>query len=169
MTQYDKEFEAFWNNDDIKNEDERLKRLAYTAWQAALIVQSMRTPQQPEVNTLKLAGGDWYISTDNKAIKAISSTSWRKIGRERKTRELAEAAAEKMRKRDRLHAFATEFMGREYKFVDGEENTFLYFDHLQGEWSKSSDKRLEIAGTIYMTYKCAEYLCAALNDESLVL
>jgi hypothetical protein len=49
MTQYDKEFEAFWNNDDIKNEDERLKRLAYTAWQAALIVQSMRTPQQPEV------------------------------------------------------------------------------------------------------------------------
>jgi hypothetical protein len=164
MTQYDQEFEVFWNAKVIEEAGDRLKLIAYSAWQAA------RTPQQPEVKPLELEFGNYAISTYGSVfeIGGASSHNLSKLGRERKTRELAEAAAEKMRKRDRLHAFATKFMGVEYAWIKDADNTFLYFDHVQSIWSKSSDKRLESAGTVYMTYECAEYLCAALNEGRLV-
>jgi hypothetical protein len=163
MTQYDKEFEVFWNAKVIEEAGDRLKLIAYSAWQAA------RTPQQSEVKPLDLKGGRWFIDHFNKVHNDISSKAWKVGGRERETREQAEAAAEKMRKRDRLHAFATEFMGYEYEYKQGEKNFLITYHHEMKKWILDWRDKTEIPGHNYMTLKCAEYLCAALNDGRLVL
>jgi hypothetical protein len=162
MTQYDPEFEAFWNHFPARA-DTTLKQMVYLGWEAA------RAPQQPEVKPLELEGGEWYINVEGHACIAESTSDFRDAGRERATGEQAEAAADKMRKRDRLHAFATEFMGYEYEFKAGEENYITGFSHNQNKWVFDAWNEEEIVGAIYMTKECSEYLCAALNDGRLVL
>jgi hypothetical protein len=163
MTQYDPEFEAFWNHFPARA-DTTLKQMVYLGWEAA------RAPQQPEVKPLELEGGEWLIDACGVIHQLRDGDSeFTGKGRARKTRELAEAAADKMRKRDRLHAFATEFMEKEYEFKAGEENYITGFSNNQNKWVFDEWNEEEIVGAIYMTKECAEYLCAALNDGRLVL
>jgi hypothetical protein len=160
MVKYDPEFEQWWGD---RYTEPTIKDVVYEAWQAA------RAPQQPEVKPLELKGGGWFISESHTINRDRSTKNYREAGRERATKELAEAAADKMRKRDRLHAFATEFMGDEYQWVYNKDNYYLYFSHTKERWAKGLNDLHEVVGVIYMTKECAEYLCAALNDGRLVL
>lgn len=159
MSEYDKEFES-WFSKHFSGEATRA--IAYTAWQAA------RAPKE-EVKRMVLEGGDWMMGSDGKAHESSSHPASRDGGRERKTEELAETAAEKMRKRDRLHAFATEFMGHEHKFMEGEPNFYPGFDRASKRWKALWNTHFEEPGKSYMTKECAEYLCQVLDDGRLVL
>jgi hypothetical protein len=167
MTQYDPEFEKYWEKKLQQGEWDMFKPFAAMVWND--LQQAAKEPQQPEVKQLELDGGGFSITPTGVIFESSSEKAWREFGRERKTREQAEAAADKMRKRDRLHAFATEFMGKEYEFKAGEENYITGFSHNQNKWVFDAWNEEEIVGAIYMTEECAEYLCAALNDGRLVL
>jgi hypothetical protein len=160
MVKYDPEFEQWWGD---RYTEPTIKDVVYEAWQAA------RAPQQPEVKPLELKGGGWFISESHTINRDRSTKNYREAGRERATKELAEAAADKMRKRDRLHAFATEFMGKEYVFNGGDKNWLIAYHHEMKKWILDWRDKTEIPGHNYMTKECAEYLCAALNDGRLVL
>lgn len=166
MTQYDKEFEKWWNQNKGCFNDDVARSIAYSAWQAA------KAPQ-PEVKPLELEGGRWAVTAKGAVLNSPSEKLWRESGRERKTREEAEAAAKKMRKRDVLHAHATQFMGGEYEYKVTANaqyrNCFIGYHHDTKKFYVDSSGMREIIGCIYMTRECAEYLCAALNEGRLVL
>lgn len=85
------------------------------------------------------------------------------------TKQIAEAVVKKRLLRNRLEAYAVEYMGGVYEFKFGAFNWFIYYDFAEGIWLGGFDNTTKDAGKIYMTKECKEYLCEALNSGRIVL
>lgn len=149
---YDKEFEEFWGASEFQFI--MPKYFAYAIWQSA-------RSHNPEKQSIKLEGGDFGVYT------ALLNNN---NGRERKTKEDAEKAAQAMLKRDRLAAFVYEHCGFEEEFIEGsQDNFFIYYDYEQDIYDWAYEDGFPDLCKQYMPEATAIWLCEKLNSGEIVL
>lgn len=127
---------------------------------------------QEEIDRLKKSkwepdGGIFYVMADGKVFSSASSAECREYGVERKTRELAKAAAVKMRRFNRLLAYVDEACGG-YEWVKGESNYYIYFDD-NSKPQVSSQEYVFNPSTVYMPKEVAIDLCKKLESGEVEL
>lgn len=132
-------------------------------------LQEMREKlQASKVSEWEPEGGKWYISGEGELFNGVSTRACRIFGTERKTKELAQKARDKMRVFKRLLAYVDEACGG-HDFKLNTENYHIYYSHSDGVWRTWYGKSSEGLGTVYMPEHVAKELCEKLNSGEVKL
>ena len=111
--------------------------------------------------------GGYFVCAEGDVMTARSTSRASEFGTERKTRELAKAAAAKMRRFNRLLAYVDEVCGG-YEWVKGESNCYIYFDD-NSKPQVSSQKYVFNPSTVYMPHEVALELCKKMESGEVEL
>lgn len=122
----------------------------------------------PKIKPIELKGGEYTIASNSSIGISPSAIEWRNAGAEFATLDVAEAVAAQRLKRNRLEAYAVEFMGEVYIFKSELRNYYVYYNHRLRKWALDYTESYE-GLHVYMTKECADYLCDALNSGRIVL
>lgn len=117
-------------------------------------------------------GGNYFVDLDGLVTSRPSHAANHCFGIKRKTKELAEAAAIKMRQHNRLLAYVDEACGG-YEFKLGKDNYTVYLNSSdgtqEGRWEITYGVYHRYPGVVYMPEKVAEELAKKLNSREVVL
>jgi hypothetical protein len=133
----------------------------------AVIKAKFEAENKPE--TWNPKGGEWTIDITGEVFTGATDRESRDFGTERATRELAQAASEKMRVFNRLMAYVDEVSGG-WEFTVGCDNAYISYDIEDNEYLVSYEKsEFKGLGTVYMHIDTAHMLCKKLNSGEVVL
>ena len=130
------------------------------------------TKEIEELESAKLwepEGGRFYIIGSGDVAHYESQDAYRLFGIERKTREQAEKACDKMRVFNRLHAYVDEACGGYDFIVGGAENYCIVYDHDLKQFTTDKWISVQYTGLVYMPRQTAIELCEKLNSGEVVL
>lgn len=117
-------------------------------------------------------GGTFTIMSDGNLSAIVPSMpNHRNFGTERKTKEQAEKARDKMRVFNRLLSYVDEHApDYEPDWDDIEPEKYcIAYNYLHEKWEKIANNYLQTIGAVYMPRTVAENLCRKLNSGEVVL
>jgi len=156
MTHYHEQRE-----DEMKKREQRLEELRKQREELTKEIEQLES-----IKVWEPEGGDYYVRDNGDVLDCPTDSGTKLFGTERKTREQAEKARDKMRVFNRLLAYVDEACGG-YDFVMDGDNYYIELNN--GVYIMDFDVNFMKVGAIYMPEQVAIELCKKLNSGEVVL